>query len=81
MKHPDYIEELYAEVSKIIDERNALEAKYPVSFGLHKTKLTSAQEDKGRWLALTRDKNYFQGVLSYYGYSVGYQNVLVKEAV
>tara|TARA_R110000868_G_scaffold341506_1_gene602371 strand:- start:351 stop:596 length:246 start_codon:yes stop_codon:yes gene_type:complete len=81
MNQNDYIKELHTEISKIIDERDALTAKYPVGFGLHKTTLVSAQADKGKWLALNRDKNYFEGVLSYYGYTVGYKNKLEKEVV
>ena len=80
MTTPDYITVLHKELCKLTDKKDALEAKYPVGFGLHKTRQANAQKDKRKWLSLQQAINDFHGVLRYYGYSIVHGNKLILEA-
>jgi hypothetical protein len=74
------INALHQELIKLYEKQDKLEAKYDPGFGLHKTRVKSAQKDKTQWLALQRAINTFDSMLMYYGYAVsGPKRNLVKE--
>jgi len=75
----EYINALYCDLVRFKKRKTALEAKYPSNFGLHKTRLGSAQADKEELNRLHHTIFVFDQVLSYYGYEVnGPEHILIK---
>jgi len=80
MINTQLINQLHQELVKLHASKHSLEAKYGPGFGLHKTKLGSAQEDKDCYNQLQRNINTFDSMLCYYGYATwGPEHKLVKE--
>lgn len=75
----DLINQLHQDYCQCYRERDALEQKWRPE-AIHKTRLKSAQRDKGRWYRLTMNINALRDTLGYYGYGTeGPDLTLVKE--